>query len=117
MENIFYFNTSFNIEEIEKEFIKWVEEEHNKRIIKRGKLFSIYYINDDNFLNCYIHFGKNELIYSCNSNDPYLKLYKKYKILADECINILYNICKEYDTQIEIHVTKGTAKEYRIVRK
>lgn len=115
--NIVY-NESFDKNEALKKFTQWVNDEHNKRMMKnRGKLFSLFASDDS------ITFGENDYMcgffagYCAEDYYDYTVRKENYAIFVADCLRVLNEICAERNTVITTKPTGGTAIEYIVSRK
>lgn len=99
------YNENFDESEMLNTFKNFLIEEHKKREIKRGKLFEFY------LSPCGFHLRNIDLLISDCS-----LYYNKSRKLEKECLKVLSDVLKEYNTNLEIIPTEGTAKLYKIYR-
>lgn len=108
-------NVNFDEDEIVEKFKVFVEEEYNKRMIKKGKLFSVCASRDS------IDFGDIELLSSRTeimAKDVLAgeKLYKKYQNTVRRCLEALCDSCVEHGCRLDKAPTGGLMSEYIIIR-
>lgn len=113
--NNLIFNEDFEVKEVADRFADWLQNEHDKRLTKKGKLFEVL-ISEDS-----VHFGNYEVMSgsfgpSWMSPFEWEKIHDKYVKVALKCKALLEAVCKINGTYIKEEETGGLAKRIVVFR-
>lgn len=109
------FNKDFEVEEVTCNFSTWLQNEHDKRMTKKGKLFEVL-ISEDS-----IHYGDCDIMAgsfgpSWMSPFEWDKIHDKYVEVVSKCKKILEAVCHDNDTYMKEEKTGGLARRIIVYR-